>query len=48
MFNFKNNKQMSEQNPVKSGMSGFKPFIIIFVVLVVVMVLIKLVMSAIM
>lgn len=39
---------MSDQKTEKSGMSGFKPFIIIFVVLIAVMVLLKLALSAIM
>jgi len=39
---------MSDQQSDKAGMSGFKPFLIIFAVLVVALVLIKLLLSAIM
>jgi hypothetical protein len=39
---------MSDQKTEKSGMAGFKPFIIIFVVLIAVMVLLKMALSAIM
>ncbi len=39
---------MSEQQSDKTGMSGFKPFLIIFAVLVVALVLIKLLLSVIM
>ncbi len=39
---------MSDQKSEKAGMSGFKPFIIIFAVLVVVLVLFKVALSVIM
>lgn len=39
---------MSEQKSDKAGMTGFKPFLIIFAVLIVALVLIKLLLSVIM
>ncbi len=38
--------KMSEQKTENAGMTGFKPFIIIFAVIIIVLVLLKMAMSA--